>query len=159
MKKLFIDTNIIVDLIADRKPFSKYAIQLFQKAELKEIELFTSSHSIATTHYLLKKYLEEKELRTVLYGLFEYLQVIAVDDAILKITYLLDNELERKRIGDNAIVKAFLFELNVPFLIQQWQPVVFSLISNFKGTQTTTYYCDANAPPLFKLYSQYIFYA
>lgn len=55
MKKLFIDTNIIVDLIADRKPFSKYAIQLFQKAELKEIELFTSSHSIATTHYLLKK--------------------------------------------------------------------------------------------------------
>lgn len=84
MKKLFIDTNIIVDLIADRKPFSKYAIQLFQKAELKEIELFTSSHSIATTHYLLKKYLEEKELRTVLYGLFEYLQVIAVDEAILK---------------------------------------------------------------------------
>ncbi|MFY8214707.1 MAG: type II toxin-antitoxin system VapC family toxin [Flavobacterium sp.] len=84
MKKLFIDTNIIVDLIADRKPFSKYAIQLFQKAELKEIELFTSSHSIATTHYLLKKYLEEKELRTVLYGLFEYLHVIAVDEAILK---------------------------------------------------------------------------
>jgi len=61
--------------------------------------------------------------------------------------------------SDNAIVKAFLFELNVPFLIQEWQPVVFSLISNFKGTQTTTYYCDANAPPLFKLYSQYIFYA
>jgi predicted nucleic acid-binding protein len=84
MKKLFIDTNIIVDLIADRKPFSKYAIQLFQKAELKEIELYTSSHSIATTHYLLKKYLEEKELRTVLYGLFEYLHVIAVDEAILK---------------------------------------------------------------------------
>ena len=84
MKKLFIDTNIIVDLIADRQPFSKYAIQLFKKAELKEIELFTSSHSIATTHYLLKKYLEEKELRTVLYGLFEYLQVIAVDGAILK---------------------------------------------------------------------------
>lgn len=84
MKKLFIDTNIIVDLIADRKPFSKYAIQLFQKAELKEIELYTSSHSIATTHYLLKKYLEEKDLRTVLYGLFEYLHVIAVDEAILK---------------------------------------------------------------------------
>lgn len=84
MKKIFLDTNIIVDLIADRKPFSKYAIQLFQKAELKEIELFTSSHSIATTHYLLKKYLAEKELRAVLYNLLDYLTVVAVDVAILK---------------------------------------------------------------------------
>jgi predicted nucleic acid-binding protein len=84
MKKLFLDTNIIVDLIADRKPFSKYAIQIFQKAELKEIELFTSSHSIATTHYLLKKYLAEKELREVLYNLLDYITVIAVDVDILK---------------------------------------------------------------------------
>ena len=84
MKKLFLDTNIIVDLIADRKPFSKYAIQIFQKAELKEIELFTSSHSIATTHYLLKKYLAEKELREVLYNLLDYITVVAVDVDILK---------------------------------------------------------------------------
>ena len=84
MKNIFLDTNIIVDLIADRKPFSKYAIQIFQKAELKEIELFTSSHSIATTHYLLKKYLAEKELREVLYNLLDYITVIAVDVDILK---------------------------------------------------------------------------
>ena len=84
MKKLFLDTNIIVDLIADRKPFSKYVIQIFQKAESKEIELFTSSHSIATTHYLLKKYLAEKELRAVLYNLLDYLTVVAVDVDILK---------------------------------------------------------------------------
>jgi predicted nucleic acid-binding protein len=84
MKKVFLDTNIIVDLIADRKPFSRYAIQIFQKAEADEIQLFTSSHSIATTHYLLKKYLEEKKLRDVLYDLLDYLTVIAVDVDILK---------------------------------------------------------------------------
>jgi len=84
MKIIFVDTNVIVDLIADRKPFSKYAIQLFQKAEGKEIELFTSSHSIATTHYILKKYLGEKELREVLYNLLDYLTVIAVDIDIIK---------------------------------------------------------------------------
>jgi predicted nucleic acid-binding protein len=84
MKKIFLDTNIIVDLIAERKPFSKYAIQLFKKAEQKEIQLFASSHSIATTHYLLKKYLDEKVLRDVLYNLLDYLTVIAVDVDILK---------------------------------------------------------------------------
>ena len=84
MKRVFLDTNIIVDLIADRKPFSKYAIQIFQKAESKELELFTSSHSIATTHYLLKKYLEEKELRDVLHNLLDFVNVVAVDEGIIK---------------------------------------------------------------------------
>lgn len=59
MKKVFLDTNIIVDLIADRKPFSKYSIEIFKKAEEKKIKLFTSSHSIATAHYLLKNILKK----------------------------------------------------------------------------------------------------
>ena len=84
MKKVFLDTNIIVDLITDRKPFSKYSIEIFKKAEEKKIKLFTSSHSIATTHYLLKKYLEEKNLRDVLYNLLDYVTVIAVDTDVLK---------------------------------------------------------------------------
>ncbi len=84
MKKVFLDTNIIVDLIADRRPFSKYAIEIFNKAEEKKIEIFTSSHSIATTHYLLKKYLEEKPLREVLYNLLDYLTVVPVDIDVLK---------------------------------------------------------------------------
>ncbi|MBL0293513.1 MAG: PIN domain-containing protein [Saprospiraceae bacterium] len=84
MKKVFLDTNIIVDLIADRKPFSKYSIEIFKKSEEKKIELFTSSHSIATTHYLLKKYVEEKILREVLYNLLDYVTVISVDTDVLK---------------------------------------------------------------------------
>jgi len=84
MKKIFVDTNILVDLIADRKPFSKYAIEIFNNAELNKIKLFTSSHSIATTHYLLKKYVEEKNLREVLFNLFDYLTVIPVDADVLK---------------------------------------------------------------------------
>jgi predicted nucleic acid-binding protein len=84
LKKIFIDTNIIIDLIADRKPFSKYAIALFKRAEEKKVHLFSSSHSIATTHYLLKKYIDEKALRDVLYNLLDYLTVIAIDVAILK---------------------------------------------------------------------------
>lgn len=84
MKKIFVDTNILIDLLADRRPFSKFAISLFEKAENKNISLFVSSHSIATTHYLLKKYVEEKELRVILYNLLEYVQVIPVDMDVIK---------------------------------------------------------------------------
>jgi predicted nucleic acid-binding protein len=84
MKKVFVDTNIIIDLLADRKPFSKYAISIFNKAENKEIELFTSSHSIATAYYLLKKYLEEKTLRQILFDLTSYLNIISLDQDNIK---------------------------------------------------------------------------
>lgn len=83
MKKIFIDTNMLVDLIADRKPFSKYAVMIFTSAENKKIRLFTSSHSIATTYYLLKKFVDDKNLREILLGLFEYVTIIPVDTDIL----------------------------------------------------------------------------
>jgi predicted nucleic acid-binding protein len=84
MNKIFIDTNILIDLLADRQPFSKFAIEIFSKAEQKQIELYTSSHSIATTHYLLKKYMEEKTLRKILLDLISYLKVISIDENLIK---------------------------------------------------------------------------
>jgi predicted nucleic acid-binding protein len=75
MKRVFVDTNILVDLIADRKPFSNFAIIIFSLAERDKLELFTSSHSIATTHYLLKKYIDEIQLREVLINLSELIQI------------------------------------------------------------------------------------
>jgi predicted nucleic acid-binding protein len=84
MTKVFLDTNVIIDLIADRKPFSKQAIEIFSYGENKKLKLFTSSHSIATTHYLMKKYMDEKRLREVLLSLLDYLTVVAVDVDIFK---------------------------------------------------------------------------
>lgn len=84
MKKYFADTNIIVDLLADRKPFSKFAIDIFFRAETGEIKLYTSSYSIATIYYLLRKYSEDKELRKSIYNLFEYMTIIQVNADILK---------------------------------------------------------------------------
>ena len=78
MKRIFIDTNILVDLIADRRPFSKFAITLFMNAEHGKIKLFTSSHAMATTYYLLKKYLGEHELREILHSIMDYLTVVAI---------------------------------------------------------------------------------
>ena len=84
MKRVFVDTNVLVDLIADRRPFSKFAIQLFAKAESRKIKLYTSSHAVATTYNLLKKYMAEKELREVLYNLMEFLTIVAIDQDIIR---------------------------------------------------------------------------
>ncbi|MDB5147340.1 MAG: twitching motility protein PilT [Mucilaginibacter sp.] len=84
MKQVFVDTNILIDLLADRPPFSKFAIEIFDLAEKKQIRLFTSSHSYATTHYLLKKHIGEKELRELLCSLLDFIELISIDSAIIK---------------------------------------------------------------------------
>lgn len=81
---IFVDTNIFIDLIADRKPYSKFAIEIFSKAESGSIQLFASSHTIATTHYLLKKYIDETSLRNILYTILDYVTIISVDANIIK---------------------------------------------------------------------------
>lgn len=43
-KAFFVDTNILVDLIGDRKPFSKFAIEIFNQAEAKNLRLFTQDN-------------------------------------------------------------------------------------------------------------------
>lgn len=84
MKNVFVDTNILIDLLADRTPFSKFAIEIFDLAEKKKVRLFTSSHSYATTHYLLKKHVGEKELRELLYSLLDFINLISIDIFIIK---------------------------------------------------------------------------
>jgi predicted nucleic acid-binding protein len=84
MKKVFVDTNIIIDLLADRAPFARFAIELFDSAEKEKVKLFASTHSFATTYYLLKKFFEEKELRKLLASLLDYLELISVDTDIIK---------------------------------------------------------------------------
>ena len=84
MKAVFVDTNILIDLLADRPPYSKFATELFDLAEKRKVKLYTSSHSYATTHYLLKKYIGETELREVLLSLLDFIELIPIDLTIIK---------------------------------------------------------------------------
>ncbi|MDR6966236.1 hypothetical protein J2X31_000229 [Flavobacterium arsenatis] len=61
--------------------------------------------------------------------------------------------------SSDKIIKNFSFQIDVPFLVEDWKPFLFNEIVALKRAEKIVYYCDANAPPLFKLYSQYIFYA
>jgi len=64
----------------------------------------------------------------------------------------------QKKSG-KVTINSITFQSDFIFLTEEWNPIVFSKVSNFERALITFYYCDANAPPLFKLYHQYIFYA
>ena len=60
MRKIFLDTNIILDLLAERHPFYEPIAKIVSLADRKEISLFTSPISFTTVEYVLSKF-ESKE--------------------------------------------------------------------------------------------------
>ncbi|WP_281226698.1 HYC_CC_PP family protein [Flavobacterium aquiphilum] len=69
-----------------------------------------------------------------------------------------DKKIVFQKKTDNGIVKSFSFQFDYVCLVPEFQSVVFEEVSNFKNNEPLAYYCDANAPPLYKLYSQYLLY-
>jgi predicted nucleic acid-binding protein len=52
MKKLFLDTNIILDLLGERDPFYSSAAQIATLADKGQISMVASALSFSTVHYL-----------------------------------------------------------------------------------------------------------
>ena len=59
---VYIDTNIIIDLLAKREPFYKDAYNLFKKiAKEKNLIGYTSVKSITDIYYIMHKYCHDKD--------------------------------------------------------------------------------------------------
>jgi len=54
-KKVFIDSDIILDLLAERESFYDDAAKIFTLAHEKKIELFTTVVVVANVFYILRK--------------------------------------------------------------------------------------------------------
>ena len=83
-KSIFLDTNILVDLVAKRKVFVDDAIAIFNYCQYNKVEMFSTSHSIATLHYIAKKIVDEKELRSIIEDLLDTISIIGVNETILR---------------------------------------------------------------------------
>ncbi|MEC4003052.1 hypothetical protein OX283_000140 [Flavobacterium sp. SUN052] len=61
--------------------------------------------------------------------------------------------------SDQIVVKITSVDSNYNLVFNDWKPITFINKKHFTKRDISTYYCDANAPPLYLLYSQYTFYA
>lgn len=83
MTKVFLDTNIVIDLLSKREPFYNAAAGLFSLADKKKINLSVSSLSLATASYILLRKLSTKEVKQVLRKLRLIVTTIPLDDKVV----------------------------------------------------------------------------
>lgn len=84
MKHFFLDTNVLIDFLIDRKPFSMEAAQLFNYALNKKVNLYVAAVSYNNIYYILnRKYSHTKTINT-LTELFDLTEIIDVSKEIIK---------------------------------------------------------------------------
>ncbi len=85
MRRLLIDTNIVIDLLSKRKDFYYEAAALFSLADKQLLILTVSSLTFANTNHILSKVKSYKESRTILRKFKVLVETLSLDDKITEL--------------------------------------------------------------------------
>lgn len=84
MKKVFVDSDIILDLLAKREPNYIFAAKLFTLIDQQKIIGFTSPIVFANLHYLLKKNTSNLFALKSLRKLKTLINILPVDERVIE---------------------------------------------------------------------------
>jgi predicted nucleic acid-binding protein len=81
--RILFDTNVILDVLLDREPFSSTAAKLFSKVETGEITGYVCATTITTLHYISSKVIGADSAIEEINKLLMLFEVAPVNRAVL----------------------------------------------------------------------------
>lgn len=81
---VFLDTNILIDLLTERVPFYQNAVQIAKLNRAKVIRGYIAAQSFADIFFILRKDYSEEVRRRSLMDLFKTFSVVSLDAAKIK---------------------------------------------------------------------------
>lgn len=84
MENVFIDTDVIIDFLTDRKPHSLESAKIFSLIDQEKIKGCVSSLSFSNLYYVLRKFGTHKKVTSSLQSLSELVDILKVDGDIVK---------------------------------------------------------------------------
>ncbi|MCE2771653.1 MAG: PIN domain-containing protein [Saprospiraceae bacterium] len=90
MENIFVDTNIIIDLLAKRDLFYKDAQALFTLSDKKEIQLCISSLSFANAYYSIVKHHKDIDAKKYLAKFKVLVKVLPLEDKAIELALASD---------------------------------------------------------------------
>lgn len=85
---VFIDTNIIIDLLAKREQFYLESLQIFSLADSNQIKIAVSALSLVNTHYILNDVMKLKNARSILAKFKVLVESHSLNDKIIELALI-----------------------------------------------------------------------
>lgn len=86
MDRILVDTNIVLDLLAERKEFITEAQELFTLSDKKELKLYVSSLTFTNTYYILSEKMKFSNARKILRKFKVLVEVLPMDDKVIDLS-------------------------------------------------------------------------
>lgn len=90
MTKVFVDTDVCIDLLSGRTPFNKTAEILFSLADTGKIKIFVSSLSFANIDYVLRSQYSALHSRQIIGKFKTLVHVLPVDSKTIDLAIASD---------------------------------------------------------------------
>ena len=81
--KVFLDTNILIDIVCNREPWVKEALILIELSKRKEIELVAADFSFINIIYIVRKLFSTEDICKLILDLKKYITVVEIGDSVL----------------------------------------------------------------------------
>ncbi len=81
--KVLIDTNIVLDVLLNRKPFVEDAIKAFKQAEKGEIEAYITANSVTDLVYILRKTYKLNKIKTHLKEMLQFIKIAGINPSMI----------------------------------------------------------------------------
>jgi predicted nucleic acid-binding protein len=81
--KVFVDSDVALDLLLDRKPFSQASAELFSHARERGIPLAISGNAFLNIHYILRDINKHKDARKTLGALRSMVRIVPADEHVV----------------------------------------------------------------------------
>jgi predicted nucleic acid-binding protein len=78
------DTDVLLDLLLDRRPHAQPAARLLSRIERGDITGFLCSNAVTTIHYVARKDVGSRQARNLVLAVLSLLEVAPVNRAILQ---------------------------------------------------------------------------
>ncbi|MEP7141564.1 MAG: PIN domain-containing protein [Ferruginibacter sp.] len=90
MENVFVDTDIILDLLSNREPFYIHAAKLFSAADKNEIKIYVPALAFTNLNYILSKQYSADQAKKKLLKFKTLVIVFAVTDKIIELALASD---------------------------------------------------------------------
>ena len=82
--KILFDTNVVLDLLLDREPFSDTAARLFSRVDEGDLSGFICGTTVTTVHYLARSTVGDRRARREIGNLMDLFDVAPVNLTVLE---------------------------------------------------------------------------
>ena len=90
MRKVFLDSDVVLDFLTKRKPFVEESMRIFEYSARKELEIYISSLSINNIHYVVSKLESIKKSKDKIGILLNLVEILPVGKSTIEKSLLSD---------------------------------------------------------------------